>query len=171
MGWLRLRTAGFYVNRAKRATPGSGQASSSERVRVAVQPSGFSSSMETTDFEVISLPNVVSSPRFAEEESSPSGGIGIASGKARVSDGERRAHHGGKELSIRSGQVDHDLDPEDEPGFVLHLEPVPFHPLLDPTARNTAPQQRSEPIRHQVTLKMPGRLATQEGHHVLGAKG
>ena len=58
--------------------------------------------------------------------------------------------------------VDHRLDLEDEPGFLVHLEPVLFHPMFDPAPRQTASQRWVESIRDEISFEFPMELTAQE---------
>jgi hypothetical protein len=64
--------------------------------------------------------------------------------------------------------VDHRLDPEDRTGFVVHLDPVLFHPMLHPPARHAAPELVLDSVGDQLALELAVELPAQEGQHVRG---
>lgn len=62
--------------------------------------------------------------------------------------------------------VDHGLDPQDLAELVVHLQPVVFHAMFDPSPWGTILLR----VREDFAGKIPVQLAAQEGENVLGAK-
>ncbi|MGH7856041.1 MAG: hypothetical protein ACREQY_01835, partial [Candidatus Binatia bacterium] len=65
------------------------------------------------------------------------------------------------------GLIDHRLDPQHRALFVVHLDPVALHAVLDaPAGQASGELRKVELVGDEIALEVAVELAAEEGHHV-----